>query len=167
MRERVLLILTLIIAVCFGAYLYTPKRIPLRRAECQANDQDQYVFSPERLIELSPCIRVAGTVKSVAPGVEDGDGFIDLAVDPPYTYTTNWMNNVNTHGFLHMETICYVTPRPDEKAPSETCARDPDPYRGELPEEGQQIWAEGRWVLDIAHGGHAELHPLYRWGVLK
>ncbi len=167
MRERVLLILTLIVIACVGAYLYTPKRIPLRRAECEPNDQDQYVFSPERLLELSSCIRVTGIVKVVAPGVEDGDGFFDLAVDPPYAYTTNWMNNVNTHGFLHMETICYVTPRPDEKAASDTCARDPDPYRGELPAQGQQIWAEGRWVLDLAHGGHAELHPLYRWGVLK
>jgi len=35
-----------------------------------------------------------------------------------------------------------------------------------LPSVGMHVWMEGRYVLDLDHGGWAELHPLYRWGRL-
>ncbi len=167
MKKRILLIVALIVLACVGAYLYNPKRILVRPAECEANDQDQYVYSPFRLLELSPCLHVTGIVRGVAPGVEDGDGLIDLEVDPPYKYTKNWMNDTRVHGYLHLEIVCYRTSGINQTAPIETCTRDPDPYTGALPQIGQRVWTEGRWVLDLAHGGHAELHPLYRWGLIE
>ena len=45
------------------------------------------------------------------------------------------------------------------------CASDPDPYSDPFPKVGDHIWVEGRYVLDLWHHSHAELHPLYRLGI--
>ena len=47
------------------------------------------------------------------------------------------------------------------------CASDPDPYLGPFPREGDHVWMEGRHVLDLQHSSQAELHPLYRWGIIN
>jgi hypothetical protein len=39
--------------------------------------------------------------------------------------------------------------------------------RDPLPKVGQRISAEGRLVQDLFHEDIAELHPLYRWAVVK
>jgi hypothetical protein len=31
---------------------------------------------------------------------------------------------------------------------------------------GAHVWMEGRYILDLNHASHAELHPLYRMGTL-
>jgi hypothetical protein len=53
-------------------------------------------------------------------------------------------------------------PHPDVAA---ECAADPDPLT-RLPEIGQHLWLEGRYVIDTNHFNWAELHPLYRWGAM-
>lgn len=161
-----LLSLFLLIAL---VYIFPFKSIPLRPAECAPNDQDRYTYSPHRFLTLSPCLHVTGVVSSLFIGAADGDAFFDLVVDPPFRNLLNAMNERNTGGGLHIESVCYVDVKlEDDNLPAYyTCRMDPDPYRGVMPKVGDHIWAEGRWLWDMNHGGHAELHPLYRWGKLQ
>ncbi len=136
---------------------------PTLAAECSPTDQDAYVFAPGRLQVQSPCIHVVGIVKG-AYDSDDGDGIIDLDLDPTFKHflvPANFTTLFNINGTLHVEIICHA-------AKSESiCAQNPDPLRQPLPKVGQHIWAEGRWVLDWGHTGYAELHPVYRWGVVQ
>ncbi len=161
----------ILFVICFGivllliGYLIPEKYLPLRAANCVPNDQDAYVYSPERLLTLSLCLRVTGVVMNLESDANDGDAFFDLNVDPPYGDLLNAMNSRNTGGYFHLEIPCYANPT--DFIPAQVCPIDPDPYRGALPKIGQRIWAEGRWVWDLNHGGHAELHPLYRWSEIE
>lgn len=164
---RILVLVLALIAACLFLYLIPEKHLPLRAAECAPDDQDRYVYSPERLLTLSPCLRVVGTVRSLTLGAEDGDAFFDLEVDAPYRNLLNVVNDRNTRGYLHVESVCYRLPEDLTQPPALTCMHDLNPYRGPFPKVGSRVWVEGRWVWDLNHGGHAELHPLYRWGELK
>lgn len=167
MKRRRLLILVLCAIVLLGVLVYfiPDKVVPLRAADCAPNrERDAYVYSPERFLTLSSCMRVTGIVRSMTLGAEDGDAFFDLQVDAPFENLLNMMNDRNTRGFLHIESNCYRLPEDFNDPPFLTCINDPNPFRGPFPAIGQHIWVEGRWVWDLNHGGHAELHPLYRWG---
>jgi len=136
---------------------------PTLAAECSPTDQDAYVYSPGRLQVRSPCIHVIGTVKG-AYDANDGDGIIDLDLDPPFKHflvPANFTTLFNINGTLHVEIICHGA-----KSVS-ICTQNPNPLRQPLPKVGQRISAEGRWVLDMGHRGYAELHPVYRWEVIK
>jgi hypothetical protein len=129
---------------------------------CLPTDQDQYVYGPDRLQEIAPCRVAVGVVDLVQPDA-DGDIHFLLKLDPPYhglltAANANWLDD------LVVEPVC-AHPTNEEDAVA-TCAADPDPMTGPFPTAGQHIWMEGRYVLDLGHGGWAELHPLYRWGVM-
>jgi len=68
-----------------------------------------------------------------------------------------------TCGLLVVEPICYYAATQADAI--NICKSDPDPV-GVLPMVGEHVWMEGRYVLDMDHGGWAELHPLYNWGIL-
>lgn len=142
--------------------------VPTAPAQCQPTNQDAYVYSPDRLEILSPCIRVTGVVDNVVTNPFDGDAVMGLRLDPDYERFLTAANRSALGGTLHIEIICYVMPPPPfgERARA-NCSLDPNPLRGPLPSAGEHVWMEGRWVLDHSHGGWAELHPLYRWGMLK
>jgi len=127
---------------------------------CTPTDQDQYIYHPERLEVKSACIRVTGIVNAVR-SEPDGDVHIRLDLDQAYRYLLTDAND-NQYGDLVVEPVCYHKVTQEDAL--DTCASDPDPYSRELPEVGQHIWMEGRYVLDKDHGSWAELHPLYRWG---
>jgi hypothetical protein len=140
----------------------TPSLI-LPDVNCSPTDQDQYVYRPARLQLIKTCLRATGTV--VEKHLEaDGDVHIHLRVDASYGTLLN-SGNQEEGGFLVVEAICQVAP-PQADA-MRMCASDPDPYSDALPGIGDHIWVEGRYILDLQHHAWAELHPLYRWGMIN
>jgi hypothetical protein len=159
--ELTLSLLFLLVAI----WMFPYKQLPVYPAQCAATDQDRYTYAPHRFLVLSPCLRVTGTVTDGAFSLMDGDGYFDIEVDAPYRFTLNAMNERNMHGNLHVEIVCLVPP--EALVPAYTCAHDPQQYPRLLPNLGERVWVEGRWVWDLGHFGHAELHPVYRWGRIQ
>lgn len=129
---------------------------------CTPTDQDQYVYHPYRLAVQAACIRVTGVIQAVRMEA-DGDFHMLLALDPAYSYLLTPANQGVERGDLVVEPVC-VRPVTQPNAIS-ICASDRDPLPPPYPVVGQRVWMEGRYVFDRAHGGWAELHPLYRWGI--
>ncbi len=126
---------------------------------CAPGDQDPYVNRPERLQLLRPCLRVTGTV-SYLHIENDGDVHIRVRLDPPYQSLLVDGNRAQG-GNLVVEPVCYALPLQADVM--RLCASDPDRVSS-IPQLGDHIWMEGRYVLDIGHTSFVELHPLYRWG---
>ncbi len=150
----------------------TPTETPLPSPtlECQPTDQDEYVFDPRRLQVLRACVIVTGVVKESFVNKPDGDAIIELVPDKPYEkYLT--AANFNVYGgALHLEIICYIRGSVFGTA---LCPKNKTALLDPLPKVGQRIRVEGRWVLDKNHPDvnsnqfWAELHPVYRWSVIK
>lgn len=133
-------------------------------AMCAPTDQDRYVYQPTRLKVLRACVYIAGTVQEVERDGVDGDITLLVRPDPPYEGLLTDRNREAQHGDLVVEPVCLLQPL--QPAAISLCASDPAPYSGPLPPAGTHVWMEGRYVLDLNHGSWAELHPLYRAGVL-
>ena len=127
---------------------------------CAPTDQDRYVYNPDRLVVKARCLRVSGVIDAVRQEA-DGDLHILLRLDAPYQRYLTPANQGQELGDLVVEPVC-VHPVSQADAIA-ACAADPDPIQN-LPHTGMRVWMEGRYVLDMGHGGWAELHPLYRWG---
>jgi len=126
-------------------------------AACVPNDQDSYIYNPDRLLVKAACIRVTGTVDGIE--VEpDGDRHIRLHLDPGQEDLLT-LDNALLGGDLLLEAICLNVG--SQRSSVASCSRDHDPLTN-LPAVGAHITAEGRHVID-QHHGWAELHPLYRW----
>ena len=127
---------------------------------CLPTDQDRYVYHPSRLAVKAACRRVSGVIEAIRTEA-DGDLHILLRLDGPYRSLLRPANAGKELGDLVVEPICVqAVSQADAIGP---CAADPDPLQN-LPQAGMRVWMEGRYVLDLDHGGWAELHPLYRWG---
>jgi hypothetical protein len=131
-------------------------------AACTPGDQDVDVYHPARLVVIKACIRVTGTVYS-SKTEADGDLHIRLTVDPSFAGLINDVNRSGQLGKLLVEPVCE---RPATQADAiASCAADADPVLIAGLSVGTHVWMEGRYVTDSQHGGWAELHPLYRWGL--
>ncbi len=129
---------------------------------CSPSGQDRYVYDPDRLQVVAPCLRVTGRVEAVHSG-SDGDTILLLDVDPAYRELLTPGNDAGeTGGSLDIEAVCTIPPL--EPIVYAVCAGDPDPVSGPYPGVGEHVWMEGRYILDLNHEAHAELHPLYRFG---
>jgi hypothetical protein len=133
-------------------------------AVCAPTDQDRYVYQPTRLKVLQACVYITGTVEEVERDGVDGDITLLVRPDPPYERLLTDRNREAQHGDLVVEPVCLLQPL--QPAAISLCASDPAPYTRPLPPAGKHVWMEGRYVLDLNHGSWAELHPLYRAGVL-
>lgn len=130
---------------------------------CAATDQDRYVYNPARLRTVAACMVVTGEVAAVRTEA-DGDLHILVALDPAYVHLLTPANQGEELGDLVVEPVCVRgVSQADAIA---TCAADSDPLASLPTTVGAHVWLEGRYVLDLEHGGWAELHPLYRWGSL-
>jgi len=130
-------------------------------AACLPTDQDADVYHPARLVVITACIQVTGTVYSIKTEA-DGDLHIRLTVDPAFASLINAVNVSGQLGKLVVEPVCE---KPVTQADAiTTCAADTDPLVITGLNVGAHVWMEGRYVTDSQHGGWAELHPLYRWG---
>jgi hypothetical protein len=110
---------------------------------------------------LRACIRVTGTVAAIRKEA-DGDLHILLALDPAYRSLLRPANQGEELGDLVVEPVCVRSVTQADAVA--ICVSDPDPLPNVFPVVGEHVWMEGRYVLDLDHGGWAELHPLYRWG---
>lgn len=158
------LVLALVLALggCEEAVPQSPLQLtnpPIPPVQCVPTTQDQYVYHPARLRVLQSCIHVSGVVRALR--VEnDGDLHLQLELDAPYHDLLEPANSLE-QGDLVVEPVCVALPiQPDAL---DTCVADAHPLTS-LPQVGQHVWMEGRYVLDREHGSWAELHPLYRWG---
>lgn len=134
--------------------------MPTSVANCAPTDQDQYIYHPLRLQVAQACIRVTGVIAEVRTEA-DGDLHMLLALDAPFAGLLTPANQGVERGDLVVEPVC-VRPVSQLDAIA-VCQADPDPMNV-LPQAGDYVWMEGRYVFDLEHGGWAELHPLYRWG---
>ena len=128
---------------------------------CFPTDQDQYVYNPNRLTVLQACVHMTGTVAAIRTEA-DGDEHILIKPDPAYASLVNAANSGLELGDLVNEPVC-INPVTQADAVA-TCGGDKDPLSMAGLAVGQHVWFEGRYVNDGAHGGWAELHPVYRWG---
>lgn len=133
-----------------------------RSVACTPTDQDRYVYNPSRLEVGEACTHVSGTVQAVRREA-DGDLHILVALDSPYAFLLRPANQGVELGDLVVEPVCVRTVTQVDAVG--VCASDPDPLAPPYPAVGQHVWMEGRYVFDLDHGGWAELHPLYRWGI--
>jgi hypothetical protein len=134
------------------------------QGDCTPTDQDQYVYDPGRLQVVQACIRVTGTIDAKFIST-DGDSILLLRLDPPYEHLLTPGNSVGEdNGDLGVEAVCTVPTM--EAAVIGLCAGDSDPAVGPYPAIGAHVWVEGRYIYDLHHEAHAELHPLYRIGTL-
>jgi hypothetical protein len=113
---------------------------------------------------VQACIRVTGTIDAKFIST-DGDSIILLRLDPPYEHLLTPGNSVGEdNGDLGVEAVCTVPTV--EAAVIGLCAGDSNPAVGPYPAIGAHVWVEGRYIYDLHHEAHAELHPLYRIGTL-
>jgi hypothetical protein len=131
---------------------------------CVATDQDRYVWDPTRLQVVQPCLYVTGYVLTGVDLNADGDRTFLVRPDPPYQHLLQPSNVEDGVRGLDIEAVCGVPPM--IPAVIALCAGDPDPNLQTIPPVGTHVWLEGRYVFDLHHERHAELHPLYRLGVL-
>jgi hypothetical protein len=126
---------------------------------CTPGDQDPYVYRPERLLVIKPCLRITGTV--IWLHIEDdGDVHYRVRPDPPYEPLLVPGNEAQDNSLV-AEPVCYALPLHADAL--RLCASNPN-RMASIPQVGDHVWMEGRYVLDIGHVSWAELHPLYRWG---
>jgi hypothetical protein len=129
---------------------------------CTPGNQDSYVYRPARLRSVAPCIRAHGTI--VARSMEaDGDIHLQLRLDEREQVLLN-AGSVAAGGNLVVEAICQFPPLQADAI--RICAANPNPFPGPLPNVGDHVWMEGRYVVEVQHGAWTELHPLYRWGTI-
>jgi hypothetical protein len=129
---------------------------------CRPTDQDAYVYHPYRLEVLAACVYVTGTVAAVRREA-DGDLHILVALPARYASLLRPANSGEELGDLVVEPVCVKSVTQTDAIA--ICATDPDPLAPPYPALGESVWLEGRYVLDLDHGGWAELHPLFRWGL--
>lgn len=134
----------------------------LATSTCTPGNQDRYVYRPARLRRVAACIRAHGTI--VTRTMEaDGDIHLQLRLDAPDRVLLN-AGSAEEGGNLVVEAICQFPPLRADAI--RICATNPDPFPGPLPNVGDHVWMEGRYVVEVQHGAWSELHPLYRWGAM-
>jgi hypothetical protein len=121
-------------------------------------DINNFVYHPLRLKVIQECITVTGTL-DLARVEKDGDYHMLVKLDAPFANLTNSLNDAKFNGDLVVEPIC-------QNIPTQTDAIDPcSSYNGpnfgiSSTALGTHLELTGRYVLDMQHGGWAEIHPL-------
>lgn len=116
----------------------------------------EHVYHAYRLHLLEACKTVTGVVAGVRSEA-DGDYHVRLTLDPQFASMLRPANRTDEHGDLVLEPICqHKVTQADAVAPcGGGVAQVP------IPPIGTHVSATGSYVLDEAHGGWAELHPLF------
>jgi hypothetical protein len=123
-----------------------------------------HVYHPARLQKQADCITAIGTIQYVRPE-KDGDYHLLVKLDPQYSNLTNAVNDEKMQGDLVVEPICQNLPvtQPDAVDP---CSN----YTGPnfiAPQLDSRVEITGSYVLDMQHGGWAEIHPVSNMTVLS
>jgi hypothetical protein len=116
-----------------------------------------HVYNPARLQKQADCITATGTVQYVRPE-KDGDYHLLVKLDSQFSNLTNSINDEKMHGDLVVEPVCQNLPVTQPDA-IDACAN----YNGpnfSIPDVGSRVQVTGSFVLDMDHGGWAEIHPV-------
>lgn len=114
-----------------------------------------HIYHPNRLQIVQQCITVSGMIeKSISE--KDGDYHIRVKLDPQYSNLINSVNNDKQHGDLVVEPICQHTVT---QADAISACQN---FNGHvnIPPVGTRVKITGSYVLDLQHGGWAEIHPV-------
>lgn len=143
----------------------TSNTITATKSSCRPGDPTANVYHPYRLRVIKSCMTVSGTVASLRAEA-DGDTHFDLALDAPYISLLAPANYSAQHGDLVVEIV------PADK-PGCTPGQPARPASGTYnygvctgadettPSIGTHVWITGPYVLDLDHGGWAEIHPAW------
>lgn len=117
-----------------------------------------YVYHPARLQKQADCTTVTGIIQFVRPE-KDGDYHILVNLDSQFSNLTNSVNIEKMKGDLVVEPVCQNLPvtQPDAV---DACANYAGPNFTPIPEVGAHVQITGSYVLDMQHGGWAEIHPV-------
>src|SRR5207249_3737010 len=122
--------------------------------ECDKSLWD-HIYHPNRLQIVQDCITVTGTIeKSISE--RDGDYHIRVKLDSQYSNLVNSVNDEKQHGDLVVEPICqHKVTQADAVSACENFKNHID-----IPPVGTHVKITGSYVLDLQHGGWAEIHPV-------
>ena len=156
-RKRAIALLLVLGACAFLVYraLVSRRAGPSQTIATQC-DQSlwEYVYNPDRLRVLDPCISVTGTVEKVTKEV-DGDYHVRFRLDQEFVSLLDEKNISEQHGGLVLELICQGKVRQADAV--DPCNRYDGPHFE--PEIGQRYLVWGTYVHDADHGWN-ELHPV-------
>lgn len=128
------------------------------RPVCDAALWD-YVYKPGRLEILNPCIRVTGEITNVRVAA-DGDYHVNLRLDSPYRHLLNDWNTRRQNGDLVLEPVCQKEAARHKTQAIKACKGFSKSKIMVIPEVGTRVAVVGSYVLDMGHGGWAEIHPV-------
>ncbi|MBI3495020.1 hypothetical protein HY065_00115, partial [Candidatus Berkelbacteria bacterium] len=117
---------------------------------------------PFRLRVLDNCKEVTGTIESIKEE-KDGDLHIRLKLDPSYAKVINQANVKAQKGDLVLEPVCVGKVTQDDA--KEACQHFHSTVT--VPAVGSHVSVKGSYVLDLMHGGWAEIHPVSSFEVTK
>lgn len=115
----------------------------------------EHVYNPERLKRVDECISVTGIIEAVR-SEEDGDYHILVKLDDQYSDLVNEENIQNQKGDLVVETVCQ---RPVTQEDAVSACLNFNANQIDIPPVGSHVKVTGSYVLDLQHGGWAEIHP--------
>lgn len=131
-----------------------PAPSPAPHTTC--GDPTAHVYHAYRLQLIDPCRTVSGVIVAVRSEA-DGDYHVLLRLDPQFSSMLRPANTTGEHGDLVLEPICqHAVTQADAMAPC-----DGGLPLIPIPPIGTHVSATGAYVLDLQHGGWAELHPLF------
>ena len=115
----------------------------------------QNVYGPDRLKKIDECISVTGLIRTIK-AENDGDYHVLIKLDSEYAELINQENVKNQNGNLVVEPICQ---RPTSQRSVIAACHSFNGTHMEIPAVGSRVKVTGSYVLDINHGGWAEIHP--------
>jgi hypothetical protein len=135
-------------------------RTTVAAASCDASLWSR-VYSPKRLVVLSPCIEVTGVIAESDANV-DGDQHFLLTLDPGQDRLLKKRNMKKKGGALVVEIVCANPPKP--KKAKAACAGYVNHVT--IPAVGAHVRVTGSFVLDT-HNNWSEIHPASQIALIK
>jgi hypothetical protein len=150
----VLFLTALVIPACNSTTTPTPS------FACTVGDQLPYVYHPDRLKVIQPCVRLLARIEAMR---NEGDGDVHIFARLNDADAQQYLNpgNDREKGDLVVEPVCVHSPTQADAI--QPCSQDPNPLTiAQLPKVGDCVWLEGQFVEDTAHFNWREIHPLAR-----
>lgn len=159
MKTALAIVIGLLALWAIGFFI--PRSIPTSAQGCDPALW-QHVYHPFRLRVLDNCKEVIGTIESIK-AEQDGDLHIRLKLDASYGSLINQANINGQQGDLVLEPICVGKVTQDDA--QDACRNFHSTVT--VPAESSHVKVKGSYVLDLMHGGWAEIHPVSSFEVIK
>ncbi len=127
----------------------------VKAQKCDSSLWDHVYLAQIRLSIPDLCTTVSGTIINRTSQL-DGDIHLMIKLDPQSTNILTPANFEQLHGLLVVEPICQSSPI--NPLSIESCQGFHQNIN--IPPDGTHVIITGSYVLDIGHGGWAEIHPV-------